>query len=52
MKILNDFFEHPMNLNSFIGGVIIAEAALSPIVIALIAVRVFTVCESQPSTQS
>ena len=41
MKILND---HPMNLKSLIGGVVIAVAAFSSIMIALIAVRVFTGC--------
>ena len=41
MKIRN---EHPMNLKSFIGGVVIAMAAFSPIMIALIGVLVFTGC--------
>jgi hypothetical protein len=44
MKFLNDFFKHPMNLKSLIGGVVIAVAAFSPIMIALIAVRLFTGC--------
>ena len=36
--------EHPMNLKSLIGGVVIAVAAFSLIMIALIAVLVFTEC--------
>jgi|GEM_PF-6986180 len=35
MKILNDLFEHPMNLQLLTGGVVIA-------VVALFAVLVFT----------
>ena len=42
MKILNDLFKHPMNLKSLIGGVVIAVAAFSPIMIALFAVLFFT----------
>ena len=44
MKFLNDFFKHPMNLKSLISEVVVALAAFLPILIALIAVRVFTGC--------
>ena len=44
MKFLSDLFKHPMNLKSLIGGVVIAVAGFSPILIALIAVRVLTEC--------
>ena len=44
MKFLSDLFKHPMNLKSLIGGVVVAVVAFLPILIALIAVRVFTGC--------
>ena len=44
MKFLSDLFKHPMDLKSLIGGVVVALAAFLPILIALIAIRIFTGC--------
>ena len=44
LKFLSDLFKHPMNLKSLIGGVVVAVAAFLPILIALIAIRIFTGC--------
>ena len=44
MKFLSDLFKHPMNLKSLLSGVVVAVAAFLPILIALIAIRIFTGC--------
>ena len=44
MKFLSDIFKHPMNLKSLLSGVVVAVAAFLPILIALIAIRIFTGC--------